>query len=544
MYETTLRGNPAPASFADPADFPPAPNTQANRLVPPPFTPFTESDLSNAKLHPKCIVKNYLYADLGIACAAGGTGKTTILLYEAACIKLGHDVWGLPVIHPGATLFITAEDSRDLFAARLREILAVMKLSDSDRKHVLKNIGVWDVSGQMARLAQLDQSGNIQLTPLADDIVAAHQNSGLVQIVFDPAISFGPGERLINDGEQAIVVACRRIIRGLNCAVRLIAHTGKANARNGAIDQYAGRGGSAFPDGCRMVTILSNVHDVALTPPDAFELQPGDSGFVLARAKLSYTPLQPNIWIRRSGYKFDYFVEQTENHAEAMNRDSDKVESFLKEELLHGRRYSARAIEDSKKIGKITRQRLRAAITNLEVNGRVMEVELPKTGDDADRRGRRKTYLKPMLYCAEGHGAINPENAPEQPTEPSIAPTISIAPSYRDKENGAIKAVSLSPSSLNGPKLDSAITAHLPKNENGQNRLDGKEGLLSSLLATRILQCLDGDLAGLPEDSLVKAAGGKADDGLTRETINALLLAGRIGRVNGRLVAGGAHAQG
>lgn len=118
------------------------------------------------------------------------------------------------------------------------------------------------------------------------------------------------------------MTACRRIVWGLNCCVRLIHHTGKANARNGAIDQYASRGGTALPDGCRMVTILSNANDTTQNPPDGFDVAPGDSAFIMARAKLSYAPPQPNIWIRRRGYEFTYAVDIHRTEEEVLNADA------------------------------------------------------------------------------------------------------------------------------------------------------------------------------------------------------------------------------
>ena len=424
----------------------------------PPLRPFSDGELSGARLHPRCIVEKYLYADLALVAAAGGTGKTTTLIHEAACIATGRDVWGCQVQEPGATLFITAEDSRELFAARLREVMAAMDLSDYERRLVLERVTVWDVSGDMVRLAELDQGGNIRLTELADNIVTAYRDCGLVQVVFDPAISFGPGERLVNDGEQAVVTACRRIVRGLNCCVRLIHHTGKANARNGAIDQYASRGGTALPDGCRMVTILSAVGETghcAANAPDGFDLQPGESGFIMARAKLSYAPPQPNIWIRRRGFGFEYFIEQPRNSGEARALDADKVFGFLTDELHHGTRYTARALEDSGSL-KLPRARLRAALAILETGGRLEERELPK---DA-RRGKRKNYLHPTAsYCAAASGAIEPENTRSDGGGYPNAPTIAIAPPYREYKNGAIDAALYPPDSLNAPPVDGAIAA-------------------------------------------------------------------------------------
>jgi len=56
--------------------------------------------------------------------APGGTGKTTLLLYEAAMIALGAPLWGLRIEQPGWTLFVTAEDRREHLVAHLREIVA------------------------------------------------------------------------------------------------------------------------------------------------------------------------------------------------------------------------------------------------------------------------------------------------------------------------------------------------------------------------------------------------------------------------------------
>ena len=429
--------------------------------MPPLFRGTTEADCSRAVLHPRCIVENLLYADLAQLCAPGGTGKTTLLIYEAVHIAIGRDLWGCRVLNPGKTLFITAEDSEELFTARLREVIAAMNLSAHERRVALDSIMIWDVSGELTRLAEIDPGGNIVLTGLADSIVDTYREDGLAQVVFDPAVSFGPGERLVNDAEQSVVVACRRIKRGLDCAVRLCHHTGKMNARNGTIDQYSGRGGSAFADGCRMVTVFASAADTQLNPPDGFELFPGDSGFVMARAKLSYAPPQPNIWIRRRGWSFEYFHEERRSLDEAMVSDAEKVAELLVNELHHGRKYTARSLEDSN-AAKLPRKRLRAALAYLDTTGRIVEQDFPME----ERRGTRKTYLKPTAIAPTSSGAISPKSTLSDPSDPSIAPPQSIAPPYREKENGAIEAVSLSPDSPIAPNKPGAIAAQWRNSDN------------------------------------------------------------------------------
>jgi RecA-family ATPase len=503
---------------------------ELNPAIPPPFRRFTESNLTEARLHPKCIVEHYLYADLALVCAAGGTGKTTTLIYEALCIAIGRDLWGCRVMNPGATLFITAEDSSDLFAARLREIMAVMGLSDYERRRALDRMAVWDVSGALVRLAELEQGGNIRLTGLADQIVDAYRESHLAQVVFDPAISFGPGERVVNDGEQSVVVACRRIVRGLKCCVRLIHHTGKVNARAGTLDQYASRGGTALPDGCRMVAVMSSVTEATQNPPEGFDLAPGDSGFILARAKLSYAPPQPNLWIRRRGFVFDWFAEERVGKDETLTRDAAKVEQFIGDELMHGRKHTANTLDPltGDKL-KLTRRRLRAALAELETSERVVLRDLPAE----ERRGVRKAYLHPRAYSAATDGGIDPENALAAGAPEPIPPPAIIPPPYRECRDGGIDAALHCSPSLNSSASDGGIAAEWRNSDEAPESPPVDN--FSSPLAVRILAILDACPNGLARRDLANAAG--SSEAMVKWTCNRLMMAGQVAWRDGRYVA-------
>jgi hypothetical protein len=71
----------------------------------------------------------------------------------------------------------------------------------------------------------------------------------------------------------------------------LICHTGKQGARDGVIDQYAARGGSAPVDGARMVAVLrawdADAEKHKLSPPPGLSFCVDEQVIVLA-PKLSF----------------------------------------------------------------------------------------------------------------------------------------------------------------------------------------------------------------------------------------------------------------
>lgn len=357
----------------------------------------TVKELSGASLTPMCIVDAYLYADLAQMVAPGGTGKTTMFLYEAICICLGRPVWGLKVHTQGWVLIVTAEDQRERLIARLREIIEEMNLSYDEQSQVMQDVLIWDVTGQQMKLTRASD-GNLTLTDLADEIVKAYKDDPPVVMLFDPLVSFGVAEERVNDNEQALVTAARRIVRGLGCCVRYIHHTGQAVARNKIIDQYSGRGGSALADGSRMTAVLQPWDkDDKHQPPPECDPDKNSSITILARPKLSYSPPNlPLIWVKRTGYRFEHYIDYPIDPEVNTKAKAAQVKQFLTHELSQDRYYTKRHLEDSYKKLNMKRFELREALILLEVSGEVVSRDLPPEL----KHGQRKTYLHPV-HCAD-----------------------------------------------------------------------------------------------------------------------------------------------
>jgi hypothetical protein len=413
------------------------PATAPDRIQPPPAASLipTEAELAAARLSPRCIVRHHTYADVAGLVAPGGVGKTTLLIHEAVHIALGRAVWGLPVEAPGWTLFVTAEDRREQFMARLREILACLPLGPADRARALRGVRVWDVTGEAIKLIKA-QDGNVVLTDLADAIVDSYQADPPAVVIFDPLVSFGASEGMVNDNEQGIILAARRIVKGLDCCVRVVHHTGKGPALTGALDQYAGRGGSALADGTRMLSVLQTWTTDApgnRHPPPGCQPGPGVSITLLARAKLSYAPPDlPLLWVRRDRFAYEAFTEEPKPAPEARRAvEVEQVERFILAELVLERRYTPTTLETKAEALGLTRQAIRNALAELRIAGRVGDRPLPK----ALCQGSRKTYLAPLPNPAEDDGRVVPGEAPED--DPTPPPTTT-PPPYRDSTPGGV----------------------------------------------------------------------------------------------------------
>lgn len=382
----------------------------------------SDGEWTDAKLTPKCIVENHLYADVAQRVGPGGTGKTTLTLWETIHIILGMDLYGAKVTTPGWVLYITAEDPRERLVARTRAICMDMGLTPDQVQRVRDGLLFWDLTAVPAKLA-MEADGNILQTPLAERIVERFKGDPPVLVEIDPTVSFGASEARVNDNEQALVLAARVLVKGLDCCVRYTHHTGKGNARDKTTDQYSGRGGSAMADGCRMVHVLqtwSEKDKGDAKPPATLDIGPQTGVITYTRAKMSHCPPnQPVIWVARNGFKYEWAEEHHLSPEQETAANADQVVQFLRSQLAAGRYHTQRSLEDGQLARmNMRRKDFREALAELEASGRVVMKAMP----EHMRHGRRKEYLCPSDNPLYG---LPTAAADEQGRTESIAPSLS-----------------------------------------------------------------------------------------------------------------------
>ncbi|WP_084402702.1 AAA family ATPase [Cupriavidus sp. amp6] len=295
---------------------------------------FSDADEAEAEVPITPIIALLLYADVAQFIAPGGIGKTTLITLLGIHIILGKDFMGYKIERPGPVVFFSREDNRRLFGQRFFKMLDDLNLTKEQRQQVKANFYMVDASSNLEYRLVNCKGSVLSHSESVDEIIERFKDVKPSMIVLDPAIRFGPGEAKVNDGEDMLVQAGKRICGKLDCAVMFSHHTGKESARRGDGHQYAGRGGSAFSDGCRMVFVCKKYfpdnhpcHNQNPTEhwPGIGSLSGNEVGYELLRPKNSYIPDEERVPVLfvRNGFGF-----------RQVEADVRKVEMTLKDRIL------------------------------------------------------------------------------------------------------------------------------------------------------------------------------------------------------------------
>jgi hypothetical protein len=308
--------------------------------VVPPDINYVRGVLSGQIIVPpqKMVVSGYLpLGKAGGFVAPGGTGKSTLLLYESIHIMLGRPLYGLEISHPGPVVYFSAEDDTDLVLFRLGKIARAMSLSVFECEKVAAGFTVLPVllANPDFQLV-VDDFGNCRSTPWVKWSVDQIRSRGAVVAVMDPVSLIGPGERSMNDGMARLMKVGNQIGHEAGCAVRYVHHETKSTERR--FDQYSGRGGAAFADNSRsMVQMISlrghrdeqfSLHGVNYLVPPSLGATEDDymNGRVvgLLRHKLSAEELDvtPIFMLRRGfEYSWDMGIAEVSDAGRALAED-------------------------------------------------------------------------------------------------------------------------------------------------------------------------------------------------------------------------------
>jgi regulatory protein RepA len=348
--------------------------------------PIGLAEWHTARIQPVCIVENWFYEDVGVIGGAGGTGKTTLILFQGIHIALGRELFGYEVEMSGPVIFLTAEDSREILIARLRLMAVELELTEEEIEQVRKFILIVDASAESLKLTVMKR--NIQVSAAVARLALTFHPLAPSILFIDPAVSFGVGESQVNDAEQGLIEAGRILKSFIGCAVIFIHHTGKQNGRDKTVDQYSLRGGSAFSDGSRMVHILAPLNSKEWREATGDELLDGEAGLLYARPKMSHVSPQPWVYLKRNGYIFTRY-DGVQSKKTALVANAEYLLNLIRAEVAAGGFPTGRSID---LMGlNLSQAAIRLAINLLKSEGKIIDTPRKSAG-----HGGARSYLRPV----------------------------------------------------------------------------------------------------------------------------------------------------
>jgi len=358
-------------------------------------------DLTNtSNLKKPQLFKDWSTEDIHLTTADGGTGKTTLKLYESICLALGERFLGFIPEQRGKTLFITGEDSDVKLAAMLGQICEQMGLfngGDSNNEKlnsVLSSIVIKkdDNLGLMIK----NNQGFLEINEDAyKKVLKAVQDIEPKMIVFDPIAAFWGPEGMVNDMTKVVAKFMSRLVHDSKACVEMINHMGKSSSNSKDMTQFAGRGGTALPSHSRVSRVLRGVDADEYKELTGNELKKGESALVCNVNKFSDgSPLlnEPFLIVRNGFIFTKVLINKALVNDDDPTNDNEKVLNFIKNERSCERFPNKGIIETHFTMGKtMTKVRVAQSIKNLQYQG--VKGEKIKEIDNPDESIRDRAYI-------------------------------------------------------------------------------------------------------------------------------------------------------
>lgn len=304
-------------------------------------TAFTKEDLLNAKhLRKPQLFENWSTEDITITTADGGTGKTTLKLFEAVNLALGSRFLGFNCLAPGKTLFITGEDTAQKLGAMIGVIIKQMGLFEDfpgfpEKVQTILDSVIVKKDSDLCLIVK-DRQGFINPNGEAfRRIMEAVEDIRPKLIVLDPISSFWGSESALNDMAKGVTKFCSMLVEQSGACVEMLNHMGKSSSANKDMTQFAGRGGSGLPSNARVSRVLRSVFEDEYEELTGENLSEKQSAMMCVVNKFSDgSPIYNKPFlIIRDGFIFTRknLSEQKLKEQEKNLQDTERVFAFVKE---------------------------------------------------------------------------------------------------------------------------------------------------------------------------------------------------------------------
>ena len=210
-------------------------------------------------LIPDIIIAN----QISMLAAAGGSGKSFLMLYMALCVASGAPFFGFPVPAAASVLYVSAEDDKEIVKRRIRAVASGMDMTFEQQVLMRENLHLWDREGKDSRLILPNQQGVMGASEFSDEVVEYIIDREAQLTLMDPLSMFNGGSE--NKAEDMNVLI--QVFRAFKQVTHpfFAHHVNKGSIMAGKdANQAAARGSSALTDGVRMQLQLNALSDKEL----------------------------------------------------------------------------------------------------------------------------------------------------------------------------------------------------------------------------------------------------------------------------------------
>ncbi len=197
-----------------------------------------------------------------ILAAAGGTGKTTVLVQLAVCVALGLNWCGFRVQTPGMVCLCCGESDRKLIHRQVWRAMNLLELTPEEREICQRRIFAYGLTGQEVSIVQSNPGNNIERTEFLERFKrelteASEERQELFSLVIlDPLSRFaGPDSEKDNAAATRFIQAVETLttLPG-NPSIACAHHSSKNSIALGKNDS---RGATGLRDGVRSQLIFT-----------------------------------------------------------------------------------------------------------------------------------------------------------------------------------------------------------------------------------------------------------------------------------------------
>jgi RecA-family ATPase len=357
---------------------------------------FKLEELNNTKaLRKPQLFEDWLSEDICLFNASGGTGKTTLKLYEAICMRLGEDFLGFKCKAVGGkTLFITGEDTEPKLKAMIGQILKQTGLiSDTEKvKKILS--GIFIKKDTDMQLVTKTPNGWSYNTSALETSLNAIRKLGVKKVVYDPLSIFWGSEQQVNDMTRGVVKFATKLTEETNVCLEFIHHLNVDNSKTKDMSQFAGRGGSVIPSHSRIVTTMRAMDDEDILTMGV-KLAADETGILCNVGKFSDGSklLNKPFVIVRKGYLFrreDVKIVQQVKGKKQDGLPEELIINWIKSER-DAKRYPTKSVIEAQFGGSMGKAAAKQGLKNLEYLG-FNELRIKKI-DNPNGESREQVYV-------------------------------------------------------------------------------------------------------------------------------------------------------